>query len=79
MSIGQTFPDVLILPTAQIRVVTIWAEGWLHNNQGWLKEIISIDYEAIPKIINVPSNELTRIVNDMDMDGLTVRWKRTRY
>ena len=69
MSIGQTFPDVLVLPDGQIRPVTHCARRWMYENTN-----LSDKYEmnTLPAVVSLHP----AIIPMMEEDGVVIRYKR---
>ena len=67
MSIGQTFPDIVIMPDGSYRLVTYAARSWVYQNTSAKKECDGI--EDMPRFIWLVGG----LTEEMRLDGLVVR------
>ena len=70
MSIGQTFPDVIVLNDGVVRLVTSDAGSWAYMETNLSKHC---DKNDIPYFIQVTDETPYQ----MKEDGLVVRWPKT--
>ncbi len=71
--IGQTFPDVIVLPDGRVRLVTKGAQSWAWNWSNLrLSEWCSVD--NIPRVLASVHPDTPY---DMQDDGLVVWWPKT--
>ena len=86
MSIGQTFPDVIVQPNGTLKLVTIWAKSWMTSNRGWVPGLLDGDdlswvrnpvseddhiARDVPDVIH--PKDTNYLVHYMWWDGLTIR------
>ena len=67
MSIGQTFPDIVIMPDGSYRLVTYAARSWVYQNTSAKRECDGI--EDMPRYIWL----VDWLTEEMRLDGLVVR------
>ena len=70
MSIGQTFPDAVVLHDGWIRLVTIDARCWAYMETSLSEHC---DNNDIPYFIQATD----KVPYQMKEDGLVVRWPKT--
>lgn len=69
MSVGQTFPDIIVLGSGKYQLVTRDAKSWVHFNTG-----VS-NYEDIDRIMTIMGKDISR---EMAHDGLVVMRRRNQ-